>query len=283
MIKVLKSGFLTTIQDLGRTGYQKYGVPYSGAMDGYAASMANMILGNKQEDAIMEITMTGPTLQFHNYTYICISGANMSPKLNNENILLDKVIPVKLGDVLSFGKLNSGFRCYLAVLGGFQTEMVMQSRSMYPGITKQHKIEENTILHLEEATHTFPNQHASIRIVKSYLTSEEIDVYEGPEFNMLSKEQQEQLTSHSFTISKDNNRMAYQLNESLSNQLEPIITSSVLPGTVQLTPSGKLIVLMQDCQSTGGYPRVLQLKETAINVLAQKFTGQSISFKFLKY
>jgi allophanate hydrolase subunit 2 len=73
--------------------------------------------------------------------------------------------------------------------------------------------------------------------------------------------------------------MAYQLVETLTNTLKPIITSLVLPGTVQLTPSGKLIVLMRDCQATGGYPRVLQLSESAINILAQKFTGNIIHFK----
>ena len=75
--------------------------------------------------------------------------------------------------------------------------------------------------------------------------------------------------------------MAYQLQESLENSLEPILTSGVLPGTVQLTPSGKLIILMRDCQTTGGYPRVLQLKESAINILAQKYTGQQIRFKLV--
>jgi allophanate hydrolase subunit 2 len=109
-----------------------------------------------------------------------------------------------------------------------------------------------------------------------------IDVLKGPEFEMLSKTQKDALFSKPFIVSKNNNRMAYQLTETLSNNLDSIITSSVLPGTVQLTPSGKLIVLMRDCQTTGGYPRILQLKESSINVLAQKFADSEISFNFSK-
>ena len=81
-----------------------------------------------------------------------------------------------------------------------------------------------------------------------------------------------------FTISSDNSRMGYRLNETIPNNFESMLTSGVLPGTVQLTPSGKLIVLMRDCQVTGGYPRVLQLSENAINILAQKTTGDQLRF-----
>jgi allophanate hydrolase subunit 2 len=91
------------------------------------------------------------------------------------------------------------------------------------------------------------------------------------------------LFKQEFTISKDNNRMAYQLDEIITNELGDIITSLVLPGTVQLTPSGKLIVLMRDCQTTGGYPRILQLSDNSIDTLAQKMTGQKITLQLLEY
>ena len=90
----------------------------------------------------------------------------------------------------------------------------------------------------------------------------------------MSKTEQELLIETQFTISNDNNRVGYRLKEVFKNQLKPILTSGVLPGTVQLTPSGELIILMRDCQVTGGYPRVLQLTEEAINILAQKRSSQ---------
>jgi biotin-dependent carboxylase-like uncharacterized protein len=278
MIKVLNPGFYSTIQDSGRKGFQQYGVPYSGVMDAYSAALANHILGNDENAAVIEMTMTGAKLQFHCVTNICISGADMTPTLNGIQIQLNKSIEIQSEDVLSFGKLNKGFRCYLAVLGGFETEVIMNSQSMYKGITTQFKISKNDELKIYEINSFIDSKNALIKVNNKHFFNNKIDVFEGPEFEFLSKNQQEFLLQNEFTISKDNNRMAYQLSELLENTLEPIITSAVLPGTVQLTPSGKLIVLMRDCQTTGGYPRVLQLSESSINVLAQKFTGASITF-----
>jgi len=278
MVKVLKAGFYTTIQDLGRNGFQKYGVPVSGVMDCHSSQLANALLDNDESDAILEITMTGPTLQFNTDTFICIAGADISPQLNDESIKLNHVVKIKKGDVLSFGKLQYGFRCYLSVSGGFQTEMVMNSRSMYQNITSKSVLKENDELSILEHTNITKQSHASIKVNTNHFTLKEIKVFKGPEFNLLTKHQQKLLFSEEFTISKDNNRMAYQLAETFKNTLKPIITSLVLPGTVQLTPSGKLIVLMRDCQITGGYPRVLQLKESSINVLSQKFAGNTIRF-----
>lgn len=279
MVKVLKPGFYSTIQDFGRFGFQEFGVPYSGVMDKRATALINALLGNNENDAVLEMTMTGATLQFETGTCIALSGADMSAKLNEKLISLNKMILVKPRDILSFEKLNHGFRCYLAVLGGFKTETIMNSRSMYQNITKEVMLRKNDELKTSMSTTLNLKHHASIKFDSSYIESEEIKVFKGPEFEFLTKGQQNELFSKPFTISKDNNRMAYQLEETFQNNLKPIITSVVLPGTVQLTPSGKLIVLMRDCQTTGGYPRVLQLKASSIDVLAQKFTGNTISFK----
>ncbi|MFI1743351.1 biotin-dependent carboxyltransferase family protein [Thalassobellus sediminis] len=281
MVKVLKAGFYSSIQDLGRFGYQEYGVPYSGVMDVLSASMANSLLDNDVNSAVIEITMTGPTLQFFKATTICISGADISPQLNKLSLKLNKAISVKSGDVLSFGKLNSGFRSYLAISGGFKTEKVMQSQSMYKGITDRFMLSKDDELDFEEKIVLANAANAAIKVNDSHFDSNIIEVFKGPEFDLLSQDQQKELFSKAYSISKDNNRMAYQLEAVLENDLKPIITSPVLPGTVQLTPSGKLIVLMRDCQTTGGYPRVLQLKESAINVLSQKYTGQSVLFELV--
>ncbi|MEN3322271.1 biotin-dependent carboxyltransferase family protein [Mariniflexile soesokkakense] len=279
MVKVLNPGLYSSVQDLGRMGFQQYGVPYSGVMDAYSAALANHILGNNEYDAVIEMTMTGAKLLFKCETCICITGADMSPELNNNPIQLNKSIKVNAEDVLSFGKLSKGFRCYLAVLGGFETEVVMGSRSMYKGVTGRFNISKNDELVIPVNNLFADSKNALVKVKNEYFSAKSIDVFKGPEFELLPKNQQDFLLKNEFTISKDNNRMAYQLSEPLENNLEPIITSVVLPGTVQLTPSGKLIILMRDCQTTGGYPRVLQLKESAISILAQKFTGGLINFK----
>lgn len=278
MIKVISPGLYTSIQDLGRFGNQAFGVPYSGVMDRQAASFANAILGNSPELPVLEMTMLGPKLQFEVSASICISGAEMLPKLNRRPIVNNKLVTVNAGDVLSFGKLQNGFRAYLAVSGGFKTEKVMNSYSMYAGITSKFKLEKGDHLEFAVQDKLVERSHAAIKINNGYLDLTEIKAFKGPEFDLLTTSQQELLFNKTFTISKHNNRMAYQLEEPLENNLPAIITSLVMPGTVQLTPAGKLIVLMRDCQTTGGYPRILQLKESALNTLSQKFTGQMVSF-----
>ncbi|UKM64394.1 biotin-dependent carboxyltransferase family protein [Flavobacteriaceae bacterium GSB9] len=282
MVKVLKPGIYSSVQDLGRFGYQEFGVPYSGVMDNYAAKMVNLLLGNHENAAVIEMTMMGPTLEFKSDTLICISGAEMSPKLNKKAVSKNEVMEVYKGDVLSFGKLKLGFRSYLGVSGGFKTEAIMQSRSMYEGITSVSRLQKGEELPVEHKTISNLNKYAHLKVNQDYLKTDTVEVFKGPEFGMLSKKQQNLLMKTGFSISKENNRMAYQLVEPLENDLKPIITSAVMPGSVQLTPSGKLIVLMRDCQTTGGYPRVLQLTENAINVLSQKFTGQNIKFKIIE-
>jgi biotin-dependent carboxylase-like uncharacterized protein len=281
VIEVLHAGFYTSIQDFGRRGYQSYGVPVAGVMDKQAAVLANSLLGNAPDVAVIEMTMTGATLKFEVNTFITVSGANMSPKLNERSMELNKIMKVNQGDVLSFGTLKSGFRSYVAVLGGIKSEVVMGSVSMYQAITKHEVLRKGDKIIANPSKLDFMEQNASVRVDLSYINSKNIHVFKGPEFDRLSEQQQYSLFSKDFTISKNHNRMGYQLQETLDNSLEPIITSLVMPGTVQLTPSGKLIILTRDCQTTGGYPRVLQLEEKSINILAQKFTGQSVKFQLL--
>ena len=200
--------------------------------------------------------------------------------MNGQSIPNNTAIAVKTADVLAFGKLRNGFRCYLAVSEGFKTETIMNSYSMYKGITTKYKLDKKDRLPISESP-AFKIKNASLKIDDSYLNTDVIEVFEGPEFHHLSKQQKKVLFSTEFSISKHSSRMAYQLEDTFDNALEPIITSLVLPGTVQLTPAGKLIVLMKDCQTTGGYPRVLQLKESSMDVLAQKFTGKTIRFKLI--
>ncbi|MHA7941541.1 5-oxoprolinase subunit C family protein [Formosa sp. 3Alg 14/1] len=279
MIKVLKPGLYASIQDLGRYGFQDYGVPYSGAMDEYALKIANTLLGNHENDAVIEMTMIGASLQFQCDTLICISGADMQPKINNKAVSAYKALKVKQNDILNFGAVKKGFRTYLAVKGGIKSDLVMNSRSMYQGVTESYCLTKNDELPIEAYTSSTSNLNAGLKVDLDYLKQTKLAVFKGPEFDLLSELQQQKLVSTAFTISNTNNRMAYQLEEPLENELQAIITSPVIPGTVQLTPSGKLIILMKDCQVTGGYPRVLQLKHSSIAILSQKHTGEQFSFK----
>ncbi|MFV8224487.1 biotin-dependent carboxyltransferase family protein [Christiangramia aquimixticola] len=277
-IKVLQPGLFSTIQDLGRSGFQKYGVPKSGVMDTYAMRICNLILGNTETTSVMEITFLGPQLEFDAATKICISGADLSPTLNSEKISSNHIISVNKGDVLKFGRRISGFRSYLGIKGGFKTEVVMNSQSWYDGITSSTRLDKGMELeyttYATKAVQTF----SSIKPEMEYLNDTNIEAYPGPEFDQLNLEQQKILFSENFSLSESSNRMAIQFKEKLENSLSSIITGPVVPGTVQLTPSGQLIALMRDCQTTGGYPRVLQLSDHGIQVLSQKIPGEKINF-----
>lgn len=282
MIKVLKAGFYTTIQDKGRVGFAKIGVPFSGVMDTYSADIANSILNNNLEDAVLEISFSNCEFKFLVATNICISGANFSPKINGNTIKLNQKIKINKNDVLSFGKVLFGARTYVAVAKGLQSHLVLNSRSMFSGITNSSTLKNGDKIVIKNLDNQLNFSNSSIKVDKNHFMFNNLECLKGPEFYLLSENQKEQLLTTHFSLSMDINRMGFRLNEVLENNLKSIITSAVLPGTVQLTPSGKLIVLMRDCQVTGGYPRVLQLTESAINRLSQKTVNNRVHFLLKK-
>lgn len=279
MVEVLKQGLQSSIQDLGRLGYGHLGVPASGAMDASSALLSNTILGNKPNAAVIEMTLIGMHLKFLAETVICISGAEMSATLNGKAIQLNKKIEIQASDLLTFGSAKLGCRTYLAVLGGFKTDKVLSSRSFYHSITLNSVLKKGDVIKYSPSSSHFTEDYAKLK--PNHFEASVLKVYRGPEFNMLHQQQQDWLFNQHFTVSKLNNRMAYQLNETLENSLSPIITSAVLPGTVQWTPNGHLIILMRDAQTTGGYPRILQLSESAINLLSQKKVKDVVQFEGL--
>lgn len=269
----------TSIQDLGRKGYRSYGVPIAGAMDKYSAILANKLLNNDEKLPVMEITLTGPKILFEDSTLLVITGADMSPKINDEPIKMNVLYEVKTSDVLSFGKLISGTRSYLGVKGGFLTEKKLNSYSFYEGITSQSKVFKGDRLRIENYEAGLELHSSKIKVKSSHFQAKKLEVTKGPEYNRLTKKHREYLFSKQFKIGSLNDRMGYQL----KNKFPPIkdqeiITSTTIPGTIQLTPSGKLIIMMRDCPTTGGYPRILQLTDIAINQLAQK--KENDMFKF---
>jgi biotin-dependent carboxylase-like uncharacterized protein len=277
VLKVIKSGFFTTIQDQGRFGFRHMGVPVSGAMDLAAASLANAMLENDNQDAVIEITMTGPLLEFEEETWIAIAGANLSPTLNGVDIKNHSVHKVHAGDKLAFGKHIDGLRGYLAVKDGFQTPQILDSRSFYSSITEDDHLVAGMEVPYKEAANFEPKITHIIREDMDKFKT--LGVSPGPEFDLLTETQKDLIFKNIFTIAKENNRMAYQLEETIGVHQHIMLTSATLPGTVQVTPGGKLIILMRDGQTTGGYPRILQLSEEAIDHLAQKTFGDKISFK----
>lgn len=282
-IEVISPGLFSTIQDRGRFGFMKFGVPVSGVMDSYASRICNLLLGNQPDAAVMEITFQGPQLKFHGSTKICLSGADLGAQINGVAIRRNELLKVEEGDVLKFGGRKSGFRAYLGVAGGFDTEVSMHSRSWYEDITSFSNLRKGMNLPVADSKLKPESTFSGIKVKEDYLFAKFIEAYPGHEFYQLSEEQQRKLFSDNFSLESSSNRMAIGLKEDLPNELQAIITGPVLPGTVQLTPGGNIIVLMQDCQTTGGYPRILQLSDYGKQVLSQKMPGEKIQFKRVEY
>jgi len=281
MIKVIASGLYTSLQDLGRFGYRNLGVPLSGAMDLHASAAANLLLGNDPQLIVMEITASGPVLEFETPAIIAISGATFAPQLNGIELAMNKSVEIPSGGVLSFGSPAKGLRAYVAIQGGFYSEKVLGSASYYDGITSRSKLKKGDVLEFNSGAERISLSDTSEFEAAINFDTAEIEVMRGPEFNCLSNATQSILMDKSFTVAPNSNRMAYFLNHSESISAKEIITAPVQPGTVQLTPSGKIIILTRDAQTTGGYARVLQLTESALNILAQKRAGMSLLFKIV--
>ena len=279
MIKVLKEGLFTTIQDIGRFGYKNIGVPVSGSMDQTSAKLANLLLGNDESSAVLEMTLVGPTLEFMNDTYISITGADMNPSLNKQKVLQNKPLFVNKGDILYLSHSSNGMRSYLGIKGGFNSEKKLGSKSFYRGITKREKLIKNDKIKFAKVTSSPMKMNKSINDFKINRKNK-INVFKGPEFDLLDSNSKDIIFNTDFTIGV-NNRMGYNLVEPIQNSISSIISSPVMPGTVQLTPSGRLIILCRDCQTSGGYPRVLQLDKSSMDSLSQKTIGETIKLKLV--
>lgn len=277
MLRIEKAGLMTSVQDQGRTDYRHFGVPISGACDAPAATRANALLENEPGDAVLECTMHGPVLRFEDPAYIAMSGAHMEAELNGDILEMEQVYAIPEGSLLRCGHITEGLRAYIGIKGGVQSPVRLGSRSYFYPVTKHWKLRDGDALEYLPCE-VFEPKLLKLSPTKRYRETD-LGVSPGPEYEWLLQMHREALFGQEFTLSKDHDRMACQLVETLQPHDWRMITSATLPGTVQLTPSGQLIVLMRDGQTTGGYPRVLQLDEASLNILAQKRHGDSVRFK----
>ncbi|MBX0333040.1 biotin-dependent carboxyltransferase family protein [Pontibacter sp. HSC-14F20] len=302
-LEILKPGMLTTLQDKGRYGYQKEGIITSGAMDTFACRVANMLAGNAEDEAVLEITLIGPTIRFTEDQLIALTGADLSPELNGEQVAMWRPLLVKKGSVLSFGAPVSGCRAYLAVSGGFTIPKLMgsyatylqagiggyQGRALQAGdLIACHSPTPAGIALFPQATDAtdVPDYIAASwtpdpQFYPDYTPNPTLRVIKGPEYELFSGNSQEQIWSERFQVSAQSDRMGYRLQGAslyLCEEAE-LISTAVTFGTVQVPPHGNPIVLMADHQTTGGYPRILQVVRVDLPILAQVAPGQTIEFE----
>ena len=276
MIKVIQPGLFTTIQDGGRHGYRNIGIPTSGFMDQESAWAANKIVNNDREESLIEITLKGPTLLFNNNCTISITGGDFNPLINGMPIKMYESINVKLGDTLKINNTKNGARCYLAISGGLDVKSIFGSKSFLSNITESYYLRKGDEIKISDNSYSKTLKKNKLK----FKLNRSMDVFKGPEFDLLSIKVKNILFENEFTI-RSNSRMAYNLDEKAQIGIKSIISSPVMPGSVQLTPSGKIIILHRDCQTIGGYPRILQLDTNSLNNLSQLKSNDKIKFSLI--
>jgi len=278
-VEFIKPGLYTSLQDLGRIIGRHWGLPQGGAMDLWSARRANLKLNNLPDLPVLEITGMGPTLLCHTAGQMALAGAEIPVIQNKKPVNPYGLINFQAGDILKFGVTSNGFRTYISIKNGFKTKKLFGSVSPVAGISSSLRLKTGDLLYFKSSP-LLPQTNA--RIKKPLLFQDKnIKTMAGPEYDLLTKVQQSFLTNTIFTISPNASRMGYPLfpkSTTLKHTIS-LLTSPVVPGVVQLTPDGQIIVLLRDAQTTGGYPRVLVVSEKGMNQLGQMGGGSEIKFR----
>ena len=282
MLEVIKPGPQLSIQDQGRVGLRHLGISQSGALDSDALSIANLLVGNEENSPALEITLGMAKLRFHSPTLFALSGADLSANLDGQRIDVGWCYSVKAGQVLTFATSAKMLRCYLAIAGGFDCDSTLGSASIdmmaQLGANNGQLLQAgDTLAYQPTSRHRslwgahLPQRHGPIHFV--------VD----PREHGLDVGSVKRFSQNSWTVSAQSNRMGLRLGtenveQRLSHTLS-IHTTAVCPGTIQIPPSGEPIVLLNDCQTTGGYPVLGQVIHADIPRLGQFRGGDIVDFE----
>lgn len=293
-LRIIKAGVLDTVQDLGRYGWQHEGVNPGGAMDKVAAQVANILVGNDPQQAVVELHFPASAFFFEQPALISLSGADFTASVNGEEIPILQPVLLSKFSILQFHGIQSGARAYLAVYGGFDiprwlnsySTLLKAGRGGFKGKTLQ-KDDEIPMCSTADLAPVIGKKEFQVLPWKADpgLSSDRagrVLLLYGNEWNRLTESSKEKFLNQSYSITPRSDRMGYHL---LSGSLtattkEEVVSSPVNFGTIQLLPEGQLIVLMADHQTAGGYPRLAHVITAHQSALAQMKPGEQIRFKF---
>ena len=287
VIEVQDGGLFTTVQDLGRYGYQRYGVPVAGAMDQCALRIANVLVGNQEADAGLEITVAGPRLWFLADTLISITGADLGPRLDDVPVAMWRAIIAPQGATMSFTGPRDGVRAYLAIAGGIDVPQVLGSRSTYTrsrlGGLEGRALQAGDRL---SAVGDAPVNQVEGRVmpgeqVPSYGTSHALRVVLGPQDDAFSQKGIQTFLSATYTATPQSDRVGYRFQgPQIQHKGSADIVSDGIPfGAVQVTGDGMPIVLLADRGTTGGYTKIATVISVDLAEVAQSMPGHTVSFQ----
>ncbi|PID67358.1 MAG: urea carboxylase [Fusobacteriales bacterium] len=286
-IKIQKAGLCTTIQDIGRIGYQQFGIPVSGVMDEFAFLVGNFLVESPKNNAVLEMQFMGSTIEFYVDMSIAITGADNSPKINNKEIKMWESINVKKGDILSFGNLKNALRTYVAFAGELDVPIINGSKSTLMkakmGGLNGRKLnigDEIKIINprLTSKKNTFPQN-----LIPNYSHSNEIRVVLGPQDDYFKEEGISKFFESEYQITKDCDRMGMRLlGETIEHKEKAdIISDAAVFGSIQVPGNGQPIILLADRQTTGGYTKIATVIKADLYKLGQMLPGDKIKFKKL--
>lgn len=285
-IRILKSGMLTTVQDLGRTGYQSQGFSVAGVMDVRSFKIANLLLDNPENEAVLEFTLIGPTIQFTSATIIAITGGDFTPSVNGEPVPMYTALYMNKGDILKFGSARTGSRGYVAFSSYLDVPVVMGSRctNLKSGLGgfKGRKLQADDYINFRQKRRYLPF------FLSRKLDPDDFDqdketlrVVMGPQDDMFSKQGIETFLNSEYTVTSDFDRMGCRLDGPFiaPKATSDMISDGIAFGSIQVPSHGKPIVLLSDRQTTGGYGKIATVASVDIPKLVQRKTDHKLRFK----
>jgi antagonist of KipI len=280
-LTVVSPGLLTTVQDGGRFGHASIGAGASGAMDTVALRLANILVGNAENAAALEITLRGPRLRCDVDCLIALTGAPVEARSDASVMPMWRPLSLRAGTELEFGSIHSGSRSYVAVAGGVQTASLLGSRSVDVNAGIGRALAAGALLPITASALRESVKWSLDPLPWFDATSvDPIRLIAGAHFAQLDAASQRALLAAEFRIGTDSNRVGYRLEGAKLALREPLemVSAGVVPGTVQLPPGGTPIVLMAEAPTVGGYPRIAYLAEVDLPRLAQRRPGERVRF-----
>lgn len=285
-IDVIKPGMYSVFQDLGRHGYQHYGVSVNGVLDERSHRLANILVGNDMQQATLEITLLGPTLGFRSGTTIALCGAALSPTVDGIPVPMGQPVHVREGSVLEFGRRERGVRAYLAVHGGFSLPRVMNSastnvRAKFGGLNGRPLKKGDVIALRAPAVVDMVAPVIGFPADIDPAPDLPIRIIEGREWEEFTADAQDCLLGEAYTVTPDSDRMGYRLSGTALARRAPreMLSETVTGGTIQVPSDGQPIILMADRGTSGGYPRIANVISVDLPRLAQILPGTPIHFE----
>lgn len=286
-IKILKPGIYSTVQDLGRFGYARFGVNRNGPMDPLAARIANLIVGNEQRAAFLELHFPAAELRFETDAIFSVCGADFSPILGGAKIENWHPYFADAGSRLFFAEKKSGNRAYIAIRGGFKGDLWLGSAStnlaVGEGGFQGRRLKAGDLLETaspQKLPTRAPAFFASPSLIPRYSRFPTVRITRGGEFEKLAVGSREWLFSENFSVTNGSDRMGFRLRGRRLDLIDnrAMLSSAVDFGTVQLLPDGQTIILMADHQTTGGYPRIGHVIPPDLPLVGQLGAGDGIGF-----